>query len=206
MMRVALTGGIASGKTTVSNALKEHNVPIVDTDILAREAVAPETEGLQRIIERFGESVLNEAGSLDRKQLRNIVFADEAARKDLESILHPIIRELTNNKLNELEQTDAPYAVVVIPLLIETGQQDAYDHVVIVDVDPAIQIKRVMARDNCTREQAERILASQATREQRLAAADDVIFNNSTTKAVDLQVTKMHEHLLRLAKKKKKNS
>ena len=218
MMRVALSGGIASGKTIVSNSLKDHGVPIIDTDILAREAVLPGTEGLQRIVERFGESILDKNNTLDRNKLRDIVFSentdrsigyavrestsDNNARQDLESILHPLIRQLADERLDALDKSTTPYAVVVIPLLVETGQQNSYDHVVIVDVDPEIQIKRLMARDNSTREQAERILASQASRKQRLAAADDVIFNSSTVKAVELQVRKIHEHLLRLAKKK----
>lgn len=214
MMRVALSGGIASGKTLVSNALKNYDVPIIDTDILSREVVQPGTEGLQLIVERFGELVLDKNNTLDRKKLRDIIFSgstghstddntgDNNARQDLESILHPLIRDQINAKLDALEKPDTPYAVVVIPLLVETGQQDSYDHVVIVDVDPEIQIKRLMARDNSTRDQAERIVASQASRQERLAAADDVIFNSCTTKAVELQVRKIHEHLLRVAKKK----
>ena len=130
------------------------------------------------------------------------MFSDDTARKDLESILHPLIRDLTEARLNKLDRSNTPYAVVVIPLLIETGQENSYDCVIIVDVEPKVQIQRVMLRDNCTEEQAKNILASQATREQRLAAADEVIFNSSTTKAVDLQVNKLHKHLLRLAKKK----
>jgi len=203
MMRVVLSGGIASGKTTVSDALKAHGVPIIDTDILARKAVEPGTSGLKLIVGRFGESILDSAGRLDRKKLRGIIFSDKDARTDLESILHPAIRDLTNHELEALEKKDTLYAVIVIPLLVETGQEKSYDHVVIVDVDPAIQIKRVMARDNSSEEQAKSILASQATRQQRLAVADDVIFNNSTTKATDLQVKKIHERLTRLAQKKR---
>lgn len=202
MMRVALSGGIASGKTTVSNAIAEFGIPIIDTDILAREVVAPGTIGLQRVVDRFGDSILDDTGALDRKQLREIVFSDESARLDLESILHPLIRDATNQRFEELDHSITPYAVVVIPLLVETGQENNYDRVVIVDVEPKLQIQRVMERDNCTAEQAESILASQATREQRLAVADDVIFNSSTTKAVDLQVKKLHEHLLKVAKKR----
>ncbi len=201
-MRVALSGGIASGKTTVSNAIAEYGIPIIDTDILAREVVASGTIGLQRVVDRFGETILDDTGALDRKQLRKIVFSDESARLDLESILHPLIRDATNERLEELDHSTTPYAVVVIPLLVETGQEKSYDRVVIVDVEPKLQIQRVMERDNCTAEQAESILASQATREQRLAVADDVIFNSSTTKAVDLQVKKLHEHLLKVAKKR----
>lgn len=206
MMRVALSGGIASGKTTVSNAIAEYGVPIIDTDILAREVVEPGTDGLRQIVDRFGDSILDEHGALDRRQLRGIVFSDDSARAYLESVLHPLIRDLTTERLEQLDQETIPYAVIVIPLLVETGQENSYDRVIIVDVEPKIQIQRVMQRDNCTEEEAERILASQATREQRLAVADDVIFNSASTAAVDLQVKKLHEHLLRVAKKKAKQS
>jgi len=185
-MRVALSGGIASGKTMVSDIIAGYGVPIIDTDVLAREVVVPGSVGLQQ-------------------ELRGIVFSDDDARRDLESILHPLIREQTNLKLDEFDQQDTLYAVVVIPLLVETGQHKSYDHVVIVDVEPAIQIERVMARDNCSLEQAEKILASQASRKERLAVADDLILNSSTKKAVDLQVKKVHDHLTSLAKRKKKN-
>ena len=203
-MRVALSGGIASGKTLVSNAIAGYGVPVIDADVLAREVVEPGTPGLQRIVERFDKSILNNTGALDRKKLRDIIFSDENARNDLESILHPLIRELTNQKLDELEQQNTLYAVVVIPLLVETGQHKSYDHIVIVDVEPAVQLKRVMARDKCSLEQAEKILASQADRKERLAVADDLILNSSTKKAVDLQVRKIHDRLTSLAKRRKK--
>ncbi len=202
MMQVALSGGIASGKTTVSNALQKLGVPIIDTDILAREVVEPGTDGLQKIVTTFGTEILDDKGALDRKQLRAIIFSDPTARSDLESILHPLIRDLTNTRLNALDKQQTPYAVVVIPLLVETGQRERYDHIVIVDVEPEIQIKRLMARDNSSKEQAEQILASQASREQRLAIADDVIFNSGTTTAVELQVKKLHEYLLKLTRLK----
>jgi len=206
MMRVALSGGIASGKTMVSDTIAEYGVPIIDTDLLAREVVAPQTEGLQSVVARFGKSILDDSGALDRKKLRDVIFNDDKARHDLESILHPLIRDLTNQKLDELEQLDTLYAVIVIPLLVETKQQDNYDHVIIVDVEPEIQIKRVMTRDNCSREHAEKIIASQATRKERLRVADDLVLNSSTKKAVDLQVKKIHERLTWLAKRKQKKS
>ena len=205
MMRVALSGGIASGKTMVSNALADYGVPIIDADVLARDVVAPGSVGLQRIVDRFDNSILDQAGALDRKKLRSIVFSDDDARHDLESILHPLIREQTILKLDNLAQQDTLYAVVVIPLLVETGQHKSYDHVVIVDVEPDIQIERVMARDNCSLEQAEKILESQASRKERLAVADDLILNSSTKKAVDLQVKKVHDRITSLAKRRKKN-
>jgi len=202
MMRVALSGGIASGKTMVSDTLANYGVPIIDADVLAREVVAQGTVGLQRIVDRFDKSILDDAGALDRKKLRTIIFSDDSARDDLESIVHPLIREQTNLKLDELSQQNTLYAVVVIPLLVETMQYKNYDHVIIVDVEPAIQIKRVMERDNCSLEQAEKIIESQAGRKERIAIADDIILNSSTKKAVDLQVKKVHNRLTSLAKRK----
>ena len=202
MMRVALSGGIASGKTTVSNAFAKHGVPIVDADLLAREVVAPGTEGLQLIVERFGADILNSAGALDRRQLRKIVFSNDDARADLEAIVHPLVRKLTQKNLEQHDADGALYCIVVIPLLVETGQHKQYDHVVIVDVDQEVQIDRLMARDKSTREQAQKIISSQAGKEQRLAIADDLIINRSTKIAVDLQVRKLHERLQRLARRK----
>ena len=199
MIKVALSGGIASGKTTVSDALAEYGVPIVDTDVIAREVVASGTPGLAKIAERFGDSVIDESGALERHKLREIIFSDASARKDLESILHPLIRTETVRQLQEHQSAGAPYSVVVIPLLVETDQQKNYDHVIIVDVDPAIQLQRVMARDNSSKKQAESIIASQATRSQRLAVADDVIQNNSSHETVISQVRKVHEKLFKLA-------
>ncbi len=202
MMRVALSGGIASGKTTVSDALAEFGVPIIDADLLAREVVAPGSDGLAQVVARFGENILDDTGALDRRKLRDIVFTDNTAREDLEAIVHPLIRNLTNEHLDRHKAAGALYCVVVIPLLVETNQQDNYDHVIIVDVDPAVQIRRVMERDDCSPEHAKDIVASQATRKERLAVADELIFNSSTKKAMDLQVKKIHERLTWLAKRR----
>ncbi len=206
MMRVALSGGIASGKTTVSDAIAEYGVPIIDADLLAREVVAPGSDGLAQIVDRFGQSILDDTGALDRRQLRDIVFSDDTARKDLEAIVHPQIRNLTNDYLDRHEAAGALYCVVVIPLLVETNQHKNYDHVIIVDIDPAVQVRRVMERDKCSPEHAEDIIASQATRKERLAVADDLIFNSSTKKAMDLQVKKIHERLTWLAKRKQNSA
>ena len=201
MMRVALSGGIASGKTTVSNALAEYDVPIVDTDIIARAVVATGSDGLKLVVERFGEGVLDDSGQLSRADLRKIVFSDPAAKKDLESILHPLIRQKTNEQIEFHASNGALYCVVVIPLLVETGQHTDYDQVIIVDIEPSVQLKRLMRRDNCSEEQAQKIINSQATRAQRLAIADELILNVGTVKAVLLQVKKLHKHLTLQAKK-----
>ena len=204
MLTVALTGGIASGKTAVSDAFGALGIPIVDADILSREAVAPGSSGLQKIRIRFGNDVITENGALDRQQLRNIVFNDNTSRKDLEAIVHPEVRKLTQAALEKHREEKAPYCIVVIPLLVETNQQDNYDHIVVVDVSAETQIQRVTERDGSSREQAKKILASQTSRDQRLAVANDVISNTGSLDDLQAEVEKLHQRLLVLARSAEK--
>ncbi len=199
MLRVALSGGIASGKTTVSNTFKELGVPVVDADVLSRKVVEPGTEGLLAVVDRFGQSILQSDGSLDRKKLRQIVFSDPAARTDLENIIHPRVRELTQQFLNQQKANGCVYCMVVIPLLIETNQQKNYDHIVMVDVEKQTQLERLMERDNSSLKQAENILKSQASRKQRLAIADDVISNTGSIDETKAKVKVLHKKLANLA-------
>lgn len=199
MLRVALSGGIASGKTTVSNTFKELGVPVVDADVLSRKVVEPGCEGLMAVVDRFGQSILQSDGSLDRKQLRQIVFSDPAARTDLENIIHPRVRELTQQFLNQQKANGCIYCMVVIPLLIETNQQKNYDHIVIVDVEKQTQLERLMARDNSSLKLAENILKSQASRKQRLAIADDVVSNTGSIDETKAQVKALHKKLANVA-------
>ena len=187
MRRIGLTGGIASGKSTVAHLLARHGAVIVDADILAREVVGLGTPGLARVIARFGPGVVAADGTLDRTAMGEIVFADPGARADLESIIHPEVRR----RAAELEQQAARDAVVVhvIPLLVETGQAGLFDLVVVVDCDPADQAARLMVRNGLTREQAAARLAAQATRGQRLAAAGLVIHNDGSFADLDAAVT-----------------
>lgn len=175
MVRVGLTGGIASGKSLVAAELAARGAIIIDADVLAREVVEPGTPGLAAIIERFGPQVLTD-GRLDRAHLAEIVFADPAARRDLERIVHPAVRA----RAAELERAAGSAAVVVhvIPLLVETGQQGDFDLVVTIDVDHETQIQRMMARNGFSRAEAESRIAAQAAREDRRAAADVVLDNS----------------------------
>jgi dephospho-CoA kinase len=175
MVRVGLTGGIASGKSLVAAELAARGAIIIDADVLAREVVEPGTPGLAAIIERFGPQVLTD-GRLDRAHLAEIVFADPAARRDLERIVHPAVRA----RAVELERAAGSAAVVVhvIPLLVETGQQWNFDLVVTIDVDHETQIQRMMARNGFSRAEAESRIAAQAAREDRRAAADVVLDNS----------------------------
>ena len=184
-VRVGLTGGIASGKSLVAEELAALGAVVIDADVLAREVVQPGTDGLAAVVKRFGDGVLSE-GQLDRARLGQIVFADPEARRDLERIVHPAVRE----RAAELEQAASPDAVVVhvIPLLVETGQQNQFDVVVVVDVDPETQLARLAARDGLTPAEGEARLAAQASREQRLAAADIVIDNRGSVTDLKAQI------------------
>ena len=199
--RVALTGGIASGKTTVANLFAALGATIVDTDLLAREVVAPGSPLLPRIARHFGaldsKGVLQKDGSLDRARLRELVFANPAERQWLEGLTHPAIRELTDARC---ETATGSYVIVAIPLLVETQGAQRFDRVLVVDCDPALQLARLQARDGMTRAQAERMLAAQATREQRLAVADDVIGNDGDIGRLRQQVEKLHFQYLAVAK------
>jgi dephospho-CoA kinase len=185
MFRVALTGGIASGKSMVAAELAARGAIIIDADVLAREVVEPGTPALAAIIDRFGEQVVTE-GRLDRPRLAQLVFADPLARRDLERIVHPAVRV----RAAELERAAGPAAIVVhvIPLLIETGQQGDFDLVVTVDVDHETQIQRLMARNGFTRAEAESRVAAQATRADRKIAAHVVVDNTGSVTQLREQI------------------
>lgn len=196
--RVGLTGGIACGKTTVANLFAALGVPIVDTDLLAREVVAPGSALLARIAEHFGPAVIAADGSLDRRALRERVFADPEERRWLEALTHPAIRALTDERS---AAAPGPYAIVAIPLLVETQGVARFSRVLVVDCDPELQIARVQARDGITREAAKAMIAAQVPRETRLAAAHDVIRNDGDLAALRDQVEKLHRAYLAAAAK-----
>ncbi|HPI97044.1 MAG TPA: dephospho-CoA kinase [Gammaproteobacteria bacterium] len=184
---VGLTGGIASGKSTVSDIFAELGCPIIDADIIAREVVEPKTEGLKQLVETFGTSILSSQNQLDRKKLRQIVFNDEEKRTQLNSTLHPLIGKEIANRVKQVKQS---YCVVVIPLLCESSNYQWLDRILVVDVSEDTQIQRLTARDNITKELAVKMLASQCNRKQRLQIADDVINNEQDkSKLKDLIVT-----------------
>jgi dephospho-CoA kinase len=187
--RVGLTGGIACGKTTVANLFAALGVTIVDNDLLAREVVAAGSPLLAGIRAHFGDGVFAADGSLDRRALRERVFADPAERQWLERLTHPAIRALTDQRC---EAATGPYVIVAIPLLTETGSASRFDRVLVVDCPRDLQIARLQARDGSTREQVERMLAAQASREERLALADDVIVNDGDIAALRDRVQQLH--------------
>lgn len=196
MLEVGLTGGIASGKSAVANAFAELGAAIIDTDMLARDVTAAGSEGLQAIIQDFGQEYVDASGQLDRAKLRRHVFTSPAARKRLEAILHPLVLAQLHDQLAKLE---APYVIIVVPLLVETGMQRDMDRVLVVDCPQALQIKRLRERDGETEDGARAILATQADRNTRLAAADDIITNDSDLEALQPAVQQLHERYLHMA-------
>ena len=195
--RVGLTGGIASGKTTVANLFAALGVPIVDTDVLAREVLAVGSPLLAEVIEHFGPGIASADGGLDRRALRARVFADPAERRWLEERTHPAIRRLTDARC---DAAPGPYSMVAIPLLVETGGAARFDRVLVVDVAPEVQLARLQSRDGVTSQQAAQILAAQVSRADRLAVADDVIHNDSDIAALRDQVEKLHRRYVEAAK------
>jgi len=197
-LRIGLTGGIASGKSTVTQRFVELGVPVIDADVVSRAVVEPGTPGLAQVVGRFGPQVLDVNGRLDRKALRAVIFNDAASRQDLDAILHPLIRAQMEQ---QVAAAQGPYVVMAIPLLIEGGNaRQRVDRVLVIDADETLQIQRVQARDGCSPEQARAILASQASREARLAAADDVISNTGTVADLRQAVDRLHEQYLQHSK------
>jgi dephospho-CoA kinase len=194
-LRIGLTGGIASGKSTVAQRFLDLGVPVIDADEAARAVVAPGTPGLVAVIGRFGPSVVAKNGDLDRRALRDLIFSDAGSRRDLEAILHPLIRADMEQRA---ERATGPYIVMSIPLLVEGGSRDRVDRILVVDVDDAVQLQRLMARDGSSLAQAQAILASQASRSARLAAADDVLLNAGTVTDLRQAVDRLNEKYLRL--------
>ena len=190
---IALTGGIASGKTAAADLFAKLGVPVIDTDQLARDVVEPGTPALRDIVGTFGAEVLDASGRLDRARMRDRVFADPEERKRLEAIVHPAIRlELNRRSL----AAGGAYQVHVIPLLIERARAEDYDRVLLVDCPEEEQARRLMARDGSSASQVRQILAAQATREARLAAADDVIVNTGTPEDLRAFVETLHQNYL----------
>ena len=196
-LRIGLTGGIASGKSTVSQRFAELGVPVIDADVASRIVVEPGTAGLAQVVARFGAGVLHADGQLDRRALRDLIFKEASLRQALDAILHPLIRAEMER---EAAQAKAPYVVMAIPLLVEGGNAGKrVDRVLVVDADETLQIQRLQARDGGSQEQARAILSSQASRAARLAVADDVLLNSGTVAELRQAVDRLHEKYLQLA-------
>ena len=194
-LRIGLTGGIASGKSTVAQRFVELGVAVIDADEAARAVVALGQPGLSAVVKRFGAGVLGANGELDRRALRTLIFGDPALRRDLEALLHPLIRSAMEARA---AAAPGPYVVLVIPLLLEGGATDRVDRILVVDVDEATQVLRVMARDSSTEAEARAILAAQAARAARLQVAQDVIRNEGNVADLRHAVDQLHQRYLAL--------
>lgn len=197
MLRIGLTGGVASGKSTVADEFAKSGVPVIDTDLIARDIVSPGSAALQEIRRQFGDGVIGADGGLDRRELRKIVFDDERKRKSLEAILHPRIRQET---MARAQAAGGPYQVIVVPLLVESALKSFVDRIVVVDCDPETQLDRLLLRDAESVDQAKRMISAQASRDERLAIADDVVNNDGDLEDTRKQVAKLHRRFLNLAR------
>ena len=193
---VGVTGGIGSGKTTVTDLFAEHGITVVDADVIAREVVAPESDGLRQIVEHFGKSILLPSGSLDRNALRKHVFAHPEDKTWLDQLLHPLIRkEMAAQTL----AANSAYCILSVPLLVEGGLQTLVNRLLVIDIPEALQIERASARDNSDEQLIRAIMQNQCSRKQRLAVADDVVDNSTSIKHLNQQIQVLHNKYLQLA-------
>jgi dephospho-CoA kinase len=193
---IGLTGGIGSGKSAASDHFARHGIRIVDADVVSRAVVAPGTPGLAAVAERHGSGILLRDGGLDRAALRRLIFADPKEKDWLEALLHPLIR---TNIQSQLTSAAGPYVILSSPLLVETDQRELVDRICVVDVPESVQVQRTMQRDHNDEALVRRIMAAQASRQMRLAQADDVLDNNGTLDALHAAVDVLHHKYLQLA-------
>ena len=196
MLVIGLTGGIGSGKSSVARLFAERGIPIIDTDLIARDVTQPNKPAFQRIVEHFGKGILLEDGSLDRAKLRNIIFTHSKQRLWLEHLLHPLIRKEMEQQISHLS---APYCIAVVPLLLEVEFYSMINRILVVDAPESIQIERVMTRDKIPQNHVEAILKTQANRHDRLARAHDVIINDGILADLIPQVEKLHQLYLQMS-------
>ncbi|OGI45518.1 MAG: dephospho-CoA kinase [Candidatus Muproteobacteria bacterium RIFCSPHIGHO2_01_FULL_65_16] len=202
MLRVGLTGGIGSGKSTVAALFARHGAPVIDTDAIARALAAPGAPAHREIVQAFGRTVLDAAGEIDRRRLRRLVFDNPAERHRLEDILHPLIREEVRRRLGALT---ARYCILVLPLLFEAGFTDLADRVLVVDADEALQIRRACARGAMDETEVRKIMAAQLPRAERRKRADDIILNEADSAHLEREVARLHTLYLSLAGDRKRN-
>ncbi len=195
-LRVGLTGGIGSGKSTVQTIFVRLEVPVVDADQIAREVVAPGQPALRELVELLGPEILTGTGNLNRSRVRELVFGNTELRRRVEAILHPRIRKTMEDWVQDLETS---YCVLSIPLLLETGQTELVDRILVVDVPRELQIKRASARDHAAPEEVARIIDAQLPREERLARADDILRNDTGLRSLENQIMHLHDLYLKLS-------
>jgi len=197
-MIIGLTGGIGSGKSAAANFFQNEGVTVIDADQLAREVINPNSQGFQSVVDYFGSRIIGEDGSIDRAQLREEIFDDQDKKKALESITHPLVRDLMSERI---ASSASPYLIIMVPLIFETNSMSAYNRILVIDCDVTLQMKRASLRDNNSSEQIQKILDSQCSRSERLSIANDVIPNNDSLENLKTRSLAMHKFYLELCKK-----
>lgn len=197
-MIIGLTGGIGSGKSAAANFFHSEGVTVLDADQLAREVIEQNTPGFQSIVDYFGSDIIGEDGSIDRAKLRQEIFDDKEKKKAIESITHPLVRDLMAERI---AASTSPYSVIMVPLIFETNSMSAYNRILVIDCDTKLQLERATLRDNNSSEQIQKILDSQCSRTERLSIANDVIPNNDTLENLKTRSLAMHKFYLGLCKK-----
>ena len=197
-MIIGLTGGIGSGKSAAANFFHSEGVTVLDADQLAREVIEQNTPGFQSIVNYFGSDIIGEDGSIDRAKLRQEIFDDKEKKKAIESITHPLVRDLMAERI---AASTSPYSIIMVPLIFETNSMSAYNRILVIDCDTKLQLERATLRDNNSSEQIQKILDSQCSRTERLSIANDVIPNNDTLENLKTRSLAMHKFYLGLCKK-----
>ncbi len=197
-MIIGLTGGIGSGKSAAANFFHSEGVTVLDADQLAREVIEQNTPGFQSIVDYFGSDIVGEDGSIDRAKLRQEIFDDKEKKKAIESITHPLVRDLMAERI---AASTSPYSIIMVPLIFETNSMSAYNRILVIDCDTKLQLERATLRDNNSSEQIQKILDSQCSRTERLSIANDVIPNNDTLENLKTRSLAMHKFYLGLCKK-----
>lgn len=194
-MIIGLTGGIGCGKSAAANFFQNEGITVIDADDLAREAIETNTPGFESIVNYFGSKIVDSDGLINRAHLRKEVFDDEEKKKVLESIIHPLVRDLMAHKI---AASNSSYSIIMVPLIFETNSMSNYNRILVIDCDPRLQLERAILRDNNSKEQIQKIIDSQCTREERISIANDIIPNNDSIKNLKTRTIAMHKFYLGL--------
>lgn len=197
-MIVGLTGGIGSGKSAAANFFQNEGITVIDTDDLSREVIEQDTPGFEKIVDCFGSAIIDSDGSINRAFLRQEVFNDEKKKKLLESIIHPLVRDLM---IEKIAASQSPYSIIMVPLIFETNSMNNYNRILVIDCDPIVQLERAMLRDKNSKIQIQKIIDSQCSREERISIANDIIPNNDSLENLKIRSIAMHKFYLGLSKK-----
>ena len=197
-MIVGLTGGIGSGKSAAANFFQNEGITVIDADELSREVIEQDTPGFEKIVDCFGSAIIDSDGSINRAFLRQEVFDDEKKKKLLESIIHPLVRDLM---IEKIAASQSPYSIIMVPLIFETNSMSNYNRILVIDCDPIVQLERAMLRDKNSKIQIQKIIDSQCSREERISIANDIIPNNDSLENLKIRSIAMHKFYLGLSKK-----